>query len=385
MSPRGFVILLIVTLVALVGAIVAAVQPTMSGTDSVAGAPMFPALGQSVPDASTVRVQTPQYTASWKWQDGVWVSPERGDYPARKGLVPELVSGLARMTKVEAKTSKPEWYQHIRVGDPAATPPTGVAHLTVTSANGEVFADAILGARSFSIAASHARGGTFVRKADEAQSWLVEGTASVPAELPDWFDALVDIPGPEIASVAVLVGDRTVFEARKADAAAGTYEVVSLDPAEGEGENVANDNTIRSLASAIVGMRMDDARAIDSVVPGENARTNRFTTTAGLQLDVTVFDVDGATWAIFKASAPEGSEAAAAAADINGRTGKWAFRLNASRATRLTQPVANLVQKPADPALGGVTPIPLNENGMPMFLPDSMTPGLPGGVTLPTF
>jgi hypothetical protein len=363
-SPRGFVILLAVTLLAVLGAALLAVQPTLSGADPVSGEPMFPALGPRLADAATVTVTTPQYEVSWARRDGAWVSPERGDYPARASLVADLVVNLARLTRLEARTARPDWYQYIRVGDPTATPPTGVARVTVATAAGEVLADGVLGARSFSIAASHGRGGSFVRPAAGAQSWLVEGTAPVPTELPEWFDTLIDIPGPEIAAIAVLEGDRTLFEANKTDRTNGIYTLAYADPAQVAADVVANTNTLRSMASALVGLRVSDVRARASVVPGEAVRTDRFTTTSGLTLDVQLVEADGGTWALFTASAPAGGEGAARAAEITARTSDWAFRLDASRATRLGQPLANLVQPPA-PAAGATAP----SDAPPLFVP----------------
>lgn len=388
MSPRGFVILLVITVLAAIGAIVMAVQPAASDMEAVAGDAMFPALSQKLADAGEISIETPQYSITWKRQGDGWISPERGDYPARNGMVSDLVSSLAHMTKVEAKTAEPDWYQYIKVGDPGAKPPTGIAHLTVKSADGNVLADAILGARSYSIAASHARGGMFVRAPDDKQSWLVEGVATAPTELQEWFDAIVDIPASDVTGLTILVGDKTVFEAKKTDETSGNYELVQADPAQAAGDDVANSNSIRSTASAIVGLRADDVRAIASVSPGDDARTDRFTTASGLTLDVTMFEADGGTWAIFKAAAAEGSEGAKLAADINSRAASWAFRLDASRATRLMQPVANLVQKPGNPAANGAAPIPMDENGKPILAPPLPNiPGLggAGGPMLPTF
>lgn len=388
MSPRAFLILLSATVLAVLGAVVAAVQPTISGTDAAAGAPMFPALERDLAEVGAISIQTPQYTATWQRHDGNWVSPERGNYPARSGLVPDLVANLSRMTKVDAKTSTPDWYQYIRVGDPAATPPSGVAHVTVTSTDGSVLADAILGARSSSIAASYIRGGMFVREFDQVQSWLVEGTASVPADLPEWFDTIVDIPGPDIAAIAILEGDKTVLEVRKTDQAAGTYEVAHLESSEAAGDSVANNNSIRNMGSAIVGLRIDDVRPIGDISFDENARTVRFTTKTGLQLAITVVEQDDVSWATFKATAPDGSEAADAAADINARTANWVFKLNDSRAMRLTQPIASLVQGPADAAPGEADRVLFDQNGFPLLPPGQSggeLPGLPSGLVLPTF
>jgi len=376
MSIRGFVVLLVVTVLAVVGAIVAALLPARSVGDAAAGELMFPELARRVSEVNRVVVETPQYSVSWEQRDGTWVSPELGGYWSRKTSVPDLVLGLSRMTKVEAKTAEPDWYQYIRVGDPKVEPPTGVAHVTVVSANGTELADSILGARSLAIAASHTGGGMFVRDADGAASWLVEGLASVPAALPEWFDTILDIPGTEVSSIAILQGDKKVLEFGKTDASNGIYELVFSEPGTVEPDEVANSNTLRSVASAIVGVRAEDIRAADSVTTGPEARTNHFVTASGLELDITMVEREGEPWALIKASAAEGSEAAKAAEEINARTAKWAFKLGASHTTRLTQPLGNLVQKPSSPASEGVAPIPFDQDGRPILGPQA--PAAPG-------
>jgi hypothetical protein len=250
----------------------------------------------------------------------------------------------------------------------------------VTSADGQVLADAILGARSYSISASHTRGGMFVREPSGTQSWLVEGIASVPTDFPEWLDTILDVPGSDVVNIAIIVGDKTIFEVKKTDLTNGVYEIVQLDPAQAAADSVANSNSLRSVASAIVGVRADDVRAVDSMTARQNERTNRFITKSGLQLDAVTFEAEGGIWATFKASAPVGSADAATAAAINGRTANWAFRLDQSHASRLTQPIANLVQKPAPPAQQGAGPVPPNAGGAPVFNPQA--PGAPGmGIT----
>jgi hypothetical protein len=374
LSLRAFIVLLVATAIALVGAIVLAVEPNLSATQAVGGDPMFKALGDRVADVTKLVVQTPQYKASWEKRNGTWVATDHGDYPTKETLVADVISGLAAMTTVEPKTNDPAWYPYIMVGDPAATPPTGGPHVTASAANGDVLADAIIGVPSESISASHGRGGSFVRREGEAQSWLVEGSTSVPAALSQWFDPIVNIPGPDVTDVAVLVGAKSVFEAHKADPKTGIYTLVNIDPAEGAAAgSVANVNAIRDMTSAVVGVTIEDARALDGVTPGDTSQTDRFTSVAGLQLDVTLVDADGATWAIFKASAPNGGDAAKAAADINALTEKWAFRLDAARLAKLAAKPANLVQTPqAQLSPGALLP---NLSGIP--IPRAPVPGNP--------
>jgi hypothetical protein len=226
--------------------------------------------------------------------------------------------------------------------------------VTASAANGDVLLDTIVGSMSSSIAASHSRGGTFVRNMGQAQSWLVEGTSAIPGALADWFDPVMSVPGTDVASVAILSGDKVVFAAHKPDATSGQYKIDQLDASVGSSDEVTNDTQIHSLVAGIVNVTVDDVRSLDSLTPGKSARVDRFTMNDGMQLDVTLVDADGATWAIFKASAPDGTEGATAAAKINAVTDRSAFKLDSSGPTAaLTTDVRKLVQPPGTQAPAG--------------------------------
>ncbi len=380
MSPRAFLVLLVATAVALLGAVgVVAVQPRLSATEIIDGDPMFNTLNQRIADLRTITVQAPSYEAAVENRDGKWVATDHGDYPTKDGVVADLVKNLTAMTKVEPKTDNPDWYQYIQVADPAANPTsTDGVRITASAANGDVLVDTIIGSPSSSISAAHGRGGTFIRNIGQAQSWLVEGTLVVPDTLADWFDPIVNIPGPNVASVAVLIGDKTVFEANKPDASTGLYKIVHLDESVGSSDMVANDTKIHNLTAGIVNVTIQDARSLDSITLGDSARTDRFTTTDGMQLDVTLVDADGDMWAIFKASAPDGSDAAKTAAKVNSVADGWAFKLGNVRIAGLTVKLSDLVQAPggqpgADEGAG-----PPEGAGAPFMMPGGQAPLPPG-------
>src|SRR5437868_10246998 len=180
-SPQAFLTLLAVTAVALLGAVgVVAVQPRLSASSTISGDPMFNSLNQRIADLQKVAVQTVSYKATWEKRGGKWVATDHGSYPAKDGAVANVVDRLAAMTKVEPKTNNPDWYQYIQVGEPTGTPASGSGiRITGSAANGDVLVDTIVGSTSSSIAASHSRGGTFVRNMGQPQSWLVEGTLMI--------------------------------------------------------------------------------------------------------------------------------------------------------------------------------------------------------------
>jgi hypothetical protein len=253
--------------------------------------------------------------------------------------------------------------------------------VTASAANGDVLADTIVGSASSTISAAHGRGGTFVRNAAEPQSWLVEGSVAVPADLGEWFDRVVNIPGTDLSGIAVLIGDKVVFEAQKPDPKSGEYQIVHMDESVGPSDSVANNSIIHNLGAGIVNVKVEDARALESVTPGPTARTDRYTITGGLQIDVTLVDADNATWAIIKASAPEGSDAAKTAATINAAAGRWALRLGSVETKNLQVEVSRLVQPPnANPQGAGQVGVPPGGQAVPF-----PTPGIPTGPALPNF
>jgi hypothetical protein len=386
-SPQAFLVLLAVTAIAFLGAVgVVAVQPRLSATSTVTGDPMFNSLTQRIADLQKVAVQTARYKATWAKRDGKWVATDHADYPAKDGAVAIVVNALAAMTKVEPKTDNPDWYQYIQVAEPTgkADAVQGI-RITASAANGDVLVDTIVGSMSSTIAASHSRGGTFVRNMGQSQSWLVEGTVAIPDGLTDWFDPIVSIPGPNVTGVAVLIGDKVVFEAHKVDPTTGQYKIVHLDASVGSSDDVANDDAIHGLAAGIVNVTAQDARSLDSITPGKSARIDRFTTNDGMQLDVTLVDADGATWAIFKASAPDGTDGAKAAAKVNGLADRWAFKLDSGPIAGLTTDVSELVHPPGTesaPDRGGAFP---GGAGAPFVFPrGQQPPGFgQGGTPLP--
>ena len=275
MSPRAFIALLALTAVALLGAIaVVVVQPRQTATAAISGDPMFTSLSQRIADLQKVAVQTASYKATWEKRNDKWVASDHGDYPAKDGAVATLVNALAAMTKVEPKTDNPNWYQYIQVAEPTGkSDPAVGTRVTASAANGDVLVDTIVGSMSSSIAASHSRGGTFVRNIGQAQSWLVEGTVAIPGDLANWFDPVISIPGTDVARVAVLIGDKVVFEAHKPDASSAQYKIDQLDASVGSSDEVTNDTQVHNLVAGIVNVTVQDVRSADSLTPGQSARS----------------------------------------------------------------------------------------------------------------
>ncbi len=347
MSPRTFVTLSSAAAVALLVALGLVVARQVSAEAPAAtGDLMFPRLTENIDSLTRLQVETARYTLELALSDGKWVATGLGDYPVDQEPFLELISSVAGMTRVEAKTENADWYHYI--GVEGISPVTGTMRLVAFADDGTRLLDALFGEESTSIGFTRV-GGTFVRETEDARSWLVEGVVFAPGFMQEWFEPILSVPGTEVASITILSGDEILLSADKVDFNTADYELTFLSEAVGPPGSTANDAGLRSVTQGIVSTSFDNARPLDSVAFGPDSRTLRFTTVTGLELEVRLGEVDGETWVAYTAAAAEGTEAVATAADITARTERWAFLIPSYRVTVLARPISELIQLPPEP------------------------------------
>jgi hypothetical protein len=347
MSPRTFVTISSAAAIAFVIALGLVVARQVSAeAPAAAGGPMFPRLIDNIDTLTRLQVQTARYTLDLALSDGKWVATGLGDYPINQEPFLELVSSVAGMTRIEAKTENPDWYHYIGVD--GISPDSGTMRLVAFADDGTQLMDALFGNDSTTIGFTRA-GGTFVRETDDARSWLVEGVVFAPGFMQEWFEPILSIPGTEVASITILAGDEVLLSADKVDFNTADYELTFLSEAIGPPGSTANDAGLRSVTQGIVSTSFDEARPLESVAFGPDSRTLRFTTVTGLELEVRLGEVDGQTWVAYAATAAEGTEAAATAAEITERTERWAFLIASYRITVLARPINELISLPPEP------------------------------------
>ncbi|MCC6735658.1 MAG: hypothetical protein IT534_05970 [Bauldia sp.] len=367
MTQRSFFALLLVTVIAFAGAIAAVfVAEAQSRPDPLGGDPVFPLLVERKADVTQVTLESRRWTVVLEKRGDEWFSIDRGDYPIREQPLVEALDAITGLTTLQAKTDNPDLYADIAVAGPG--PDTDAVHVRIAAADGTVLADGILGAVSQSIGVTP-RGGLFVRRTDEARSWLAEGTVFLPTYLSEWFEALLSVPGPDIGRVTIFSGETMLFDAEKVDFNTGDYELSYVDPAYQRENMVAEDNQIRGFAQAVVSTSFDNARARDSVTVPADARIVEFTTRGGLVLRVTLVPADGATWVLYDVSTLDGATADAQtlAATIREKTFNWAFLLPESRIVTLSRPIEQLITVPVQTRQPGIFTQP----------PPVIVPGLP--------
>jgi hypothetical protein len=190
MNRQRFIALMVAALLAISGALYLSTQRNLPRDPH--GMALLPSLAGELNSVSALTVRKGAAAPVTVHKQGEqWTVAERADYPADLPKLKKLLLALSDARIREEKTSNPDSYAVIGVEDPSQPGATGT-QIELTAQNGK---HALIVGKS-------AGEGSFVRRAGEKTSYIVEPAISVEAEPRYWIDTrLLDIPTDKIQSV----------------------------------------------------------------------------------------------------------------------------------------------------------------------------------------
>jgi hypothetical protein len=191
MSRSRFATLLVAALLAICGALYLSSQRNLSR--DTRGAPLFPSLDAELNTVTELSITkgAPSPAVTLHKSGEHWTVAQRADYPADLAKLRRLLMALGDAKVIEEKTSDPAKYAVIGVEDPAKAGATG-AEIEVVAHDG----------KHAVIVGKPVGQDTFVRRAGESKSYMVEPAISVEPEPRAWIDTqLLDIPSSSIQQV----------------------------------------------------------------------------------------------------------------------------------------------------------------------------------------
>jgi Domain of unknown function (DUF4340) len=208
--------LLIVAFVAAAAAATAAVViSSRSSHESAAkpgpavAQPLFPGLRDKVNDVArlTLKRGTVDVTvAKSQGEKPAWVVESKGNFPAEFDMIRRAIGGLAEADIVETKTSKPEYYEKIGVGDVDKPGATGT-HIEMFDSAGKPLAALIVGTPSRESGPQEPGGSKpryFVRKDGDPQAYVARGDLSFQPEAMNWLNrTITEVESSKVKSVTV--------------------------------------------------------------------------------------------------------------------------------------------------------------------------------------
>jgi hypothetical protein len=309
--------------------------------------PLLPGFRDSLNDVSRIVITGPGNTPVATLERGAdrWTVAGSNNYPADVGRIRKNLLALAEARIVEQKTANPEFYPRLGVQDMSAADAAG---LQLTVSGGKEPVDLIVGN-----AQPGAAGLTYVRRAGEAASWLVAAQFDLGRSGGEWLDrALMDIPAGRIDSVTI---EHPGIETLRISRAPADDQPAPADGAQAEanvefqvaglpaGRQLSYPGVTNGIAGTLADLRLEsvETRAALGADPGKSV-VARFTTTDGLVVEVSTWQVGDGTRVTFAASGT-GESATKEAEALNARLGGWAYTVPSYKAEQLTRRLNELL------------------------------------------
>ena len=255
-----------------------------------------------------------------------WVVPAKADYPADQGVVNRLLKALVEARKVEPRTANPELYGRLGLADKGEAEQRGVR---LTLEQGEAPLQLLIGKPG-------QQEGQLVRRADEAQSWLVSQRIELPASELEWLDRRVTaIPFAEVRELDLrhAGGERLTLARDKAEEA--NLQVRDLP----KGKRLAFDGAANGFGQFFADLRFADAAPLAQLgFDGKPALEFSLTTFAGKTLKGRFYGKADQHWLLLE----QGS--GLSASEVPGRS-DWAYRVEPYQYQNLARKLTDLLAK----------------------------------------
>ena len=247
---------LIIAAIAIVAVLLAVLGRDRSTSRSPQGAELLPGLTAALNDIEQVEISKAgnETVATLRRGADGWSVDEKDGYPADIAKIRQALVALGKARIVEEKTADPEFYSRLGVEPIDLDTASGVA-VAIDPANAK-FPVIILGEVS-------GTSGRFVRRADEAQSFLIDENPDVPRNTAQWLvPDIVDVRGARIEHVTIEHADGERIEISKADPEQANFTVESIP----EGRELLYPGVANVIGNALRELKLDDVARDDSEI-----------------------------------------------------------------------------------------------------------------------
>ncbi|HYQ91240.1 MAG TPA: DUF4340 domain-containing protein, partial [Candidatus Competibacteraceae bacterium] len=260
------------------------------------GQALVPELQQNINQVTGLRISKAgnRIVADLKRTEQGWVMINKGNYPANTNKIREVLLLLANTQLVEEKTTVPENYMRQGAQPSEATGVSGT----------EVAIEMPAGPVSWIIGkTSGSGGGTYVRRPDSSQSFLVNSTLAIPGDVKDWLErGVLDIPASRIQAITIRQPGGDTLLVEKQARGQANFSVSGLPPE----HSLKSDTVANALGNGLAGLWLEDVTPVGSLQPGQDKITTAdYRTFDGLKITARTFEANGRHYAHFDVNVDE--------------------------------------------------------------------------------
>lgn len=277
------------------------------------GEPALPDFASVANDISKVRIVRPSggEGVTLHLKGDLWAVSARDDYAADIGKLRQLIIALADARVLEEKTSNPEQYDKLGVGDPEE----GGTGTKIIATTPEATYSVILG----NVAQGEYR---YARPTDQATSYLIDQNPDLPKTVGDWLlPDIVDIGSAAVRRVVITHADGESIVVEKSDSDQTDFVVAGVP----EGRELSYATVGNGVAGALGSLKLEDVRKTTAEAV---ATTTVFETWDNVTISAKITAGNEQSWVSFAAETnSEESGDTDRVAEINARVSGWQYRL----------------------------------------------------------
>jgi hypothetical protein len=345
MTPRTVSILLLTAIVSVAAAAYGVSTRVDFQSTDFKGERLFPGLLENAAKVAEVTLLQNGDTMTFVRDGDTWVLKESGGYPVHANLVNKVIFGLSNMELLDPRTSNPERFDRLNLGDPTKKG-TESQHVTLRSTDGAVMADLIIGNANFFLPETTA-GGMYVRRPGEVQAWLVRGLVDIGVERRDWLQRdIVDIQPERIARAEVTQPDGETLIVVPMKGVTGDFAFENMP----DGVKLKSEFAPRNIAAVLNGFVLNDVRRAEDVkLDPKDAYVTEFFSTDAIHVTTRMWRQDKTYYMTVAAEYVGGdanSDAAKQAQTIAQRTQGWAYIIPEYQFEQVAKKMADVTEKP---------------------------------------
>jgi hypothetical protein len=324
MTSGRFVALAAITAVCVIAAILVYTSSAKWSHAIPNGVPLLENLPSDTSKITRIEVEQGVGKLALDHEGQEWVLKEHDSFPASPEKVRAFLVSLAEAKLVEAKTRQKDRYALLGLHDPTAKEATSRL-VRLKDNEGTVIAELIVGNQR-SDAFGTGKGGTYVRKPGDEQTWLVNSTIDAGVDLKNWVDSrLFEVSLEDVKRLSVKLPGEEALIFDKAES--GTGHVLS---------NIPNGMTLKyvdapdDIIAVATALNFNDVRKQEAKPGGDKASTLEWELENGLRVTMKIERDDGGAWLSIEATGEGDAKKSADA--LMARAKGWEFHISKSNA-----------------------------------------------------